>query len=465
MYFCTVEAYTARCLRFEKDVRDAFAGLSKSHETAMESKNFWGLPERFFDMAMLWFRGQVFLKRRICHSKVPQAGGENDNCQPFPSWSWAGWVEPIRCSTDDLPYRSRDPQEEHVRSIVKWYRLIRREEGLSSLLDNGFSVPISSTDTFERITQAHEDPDNKYETMPEEITISSERNTERHRFDLPLQTSRDLDSDAGEAEIDDVSKIAEGIIAIQASAMHRSGPKNGNVSERTILFKGSHWVHSINEEGITSIVPPEEHEKAFGKDLPMAPPYQSIDTSVSEEYLPGNRTDFTPGEEHRETLDLLSRFIAKRDFRYLYFKSSTTFFRIRPHKYEPGEVASQYGISEEYPSRYSILGYDDRVVVWVQLNTDVKDFRPNPAIHDFVIISEAQLYGEYELDMNGTLLDAATNPEGLLLHQDWRRFRFWNVLLVEWDDGVAYRLGKGRVWKFAWAFGDRPPRLEIITLG
>ena len=112
-----------------------------------------------------------------------------------------------------------------------------------------------------------------------------------------------------------------------------------------------------------------------------------------------------------------------------------------------------------------MLGYDDRVVGWVQLNTDDKDFHPDPAIHDFVIISEAQLYNEFKIDTNTTLQDEATNPEGLLLHQDWRHFRFWNVLLVEWDDGVAYRLGIGRVWKFAWAFGDRPPRLEVITLG
>ena len=82
-----------------------------------------------------------------------------------------------------------------------------------------------------------------------------------------------------------------------------------------------------------------------------------------------------------------------------------------------------------------------------------------------MIISEAQLYNEHEVDTNSTLQDEATNPEGLLLHQDWRHFRFWNVLLVEWDDGVAYRLGIGRVWKYAWAFGDRPPRLEVITLG
>ena len=241
--------------------------------------------------------------------------------------------------------------------------------------------------------------------------------------------------------------------------------KTGNVSERSIIFKGSHWVHSVNEEGIISIVPPEEHEEAFGKDLPMVPPYQSVDTSVSDEHLPGDRTDLAPGEEHRHTLHLLNKYITKRDFRYLYFKRSTTFFRIRPCRYEPGEAASKYGIKEEYPSKYSILGYDDRVVGWVQLNTDDKDFHLDAAIHDFVIISEAQLYNEFEIDVNGAVKDDVKNPEGLLLCQDWHKFRFWNVLLVEWDDGVAYRLGIGRVWKFAWAFGDRPPRLEVITLG
>ena len=349
MYLCTVEVYTARCLTFEKDVLDAFAGLGRSHETAMESRMIWGLPERFFDMAMLWFRGETFLKRRICGTKTPQSSGINDNCQPFPSWSWAGWVGPIMCSASDLPDRNRDPQEEHIRSIVKWYRLIRTGEDSSSLLAKGFNVPFSPTNTFERITQAHEDPNNKHEVTQEEINISSERNTERYQFDLPLQTGRHSDSDTGETAIDDVPPVLEDVIAMMASEMYRSRLNNGNVSERTIIFKGLHWVYSINEKGIISIAPPEEHGQCFGKDLPMAPPYQSVDTSVYDEYLPGDRTDFAPGEEHRETFDLLSRLVTKRDFRYLYFKSSTTFFRIRPYKYEPSEAESKYSIGEEYP--------------------------------------------------------------------------------------------------------------------
>ena len=239
MYFCTVEEYTARCLTFEKDILDAFAGLSRSHETIMESAMIWGLPERFFDMAMLWFRGKGCLKRRTCRPEKSQAGGENDNYQPFPSWSWAGWVGPILCSASDLPDPNRDPQEEHIRSIVKWYRLNRTGEGLSSNA-KGFSAPTSSTDTFERITQAHEDPNNKHEVTLEEIHISDEENTDRHRLDLPLQTSRHLDSDSGEAETDDVPRFLEAINAMNASARHRLRPENESASQRTVIFKGAH---------------------------------------------------------------------------------------------------------------------------------------------------------------------------------------------------------------------------------
>jgi hypothetical protein len=30
------------------------------------------------------------------------------------------------------------------------------------------------------------------------------------------------------------------------------------------------------------------------------------------------------------------------------------------------------------------------------------------------------------------------------------KYEFYNVLRVEWRDGVAYRKGIGRVWKDAW---------------
>lgn len=46
------------------------------------------------------------------------------------------------------------------------------------------------------------------------------------------------------------------------------------------------------------------------------------------------------------------------------------------------------------------------------------------------------------------------------LEPDWE-FSFYNVLWVEWEDGVAYRKAIGKVWAVHW---DTTPTEEVVVL-
>ena len=94
----------------------------------------------------------------------------------------------------------------------------------------------------------------------------------------------------------------------------------------------------------------------------------------------------------------------------------------------------------------------------------------NRQIHEFVIISEAHKYGEdndaWFLKTNFLTEESNSDSDMAIdwkLGKEWVHFRLWNVLLIEWKDGVAYRIGIGRVWKRAWSAAESC--LKLITLG
>lgn len=47
-----------------------------------------------------------------------------------------------------------------------------------------------------------------------------------------------------------------------------------------------------------------------------------------------------------------------------------------------------------------------------------------------------------------------------LLGSDWS-YKIYNVLWIEWKDGIAYRLGVGMVWKEFWE-GERPDEIDVV---
>lgn len=75
VYENAVREYTAREMKYQSDMLNAFSGLAKTLETVLASSFLQGLPQNCLDSALLWTPEQI-LERR----------------SGFASWSWAGWV-------------------------------------------------------------------------------------------------------------------------------------------------------------------------------------------------------------------------------------------------------------------------------------------------------------------------------------------------------------------------------------
>jgi hypothetical protein len=80
-YLKLVSAYTARQLSYETDIMNAFAGVSRVVSKQILTPIFFGLPEKYFQQALLWHcTGPV----------IPRSGVPH-----IPSWSWASWLGPV----------------------------------------------------------------------------------------------------------------------------------------------------------------------------------------------------------------------------------------------------------------------------------------------------------------------------------------------------------------------------------
>ena len=78
-----VTSYQRRDLTYDTDVLNAFEGVQTALRPGFPGGFFYGLPEMFFDMALLWqFRQNSFR---------PTSKKRNERNPFFPSWSWAGW--------------------------------------------------------------------------------------------------------------------------------------------------------------------------------------------------------------------------------------------------------------------------------------------------------------------------------------------------------------------------------------
>lgn len=102
IFAAIVHDYTKRNFTYEGDILQAFQGYGGVLQHQFGSRFLAGLPEAYFDQALLWMP---------FHSQSRREDVDNT----FPSWSWAGWIGQIRYD-DPCDY----PVEAIVPSI-KWY--------------------------------------------------------------------------------------------------------------------------------------------------------------------------------------------------------------------------------------------------------------------------------------------------------------------------------------------------------
>jgi hypothetical protein len=83
-YRRVISEYVERKLSYESDILAALAGIISTMSRQFPGGFHHGLPEQFFDIALLW-QPKTKLTRR-------QHPADTSTHSHFPSWSWAGWV-------------------------------------------------------------------------------------------------------------------------------------------------------------------------------------------------------------------------------------------------------------------------------------------------------------------------------------------------------------------------------------
>jgi hypothetical protein len=108
-YMNLIRDYNDRHLTFPEDIIAGFSGVLRMLSSVFIGGFVYGLPEMFFDDALLW-QPESPVQRRVPSSRA--------SSQSLPSWSWAGWRGDINTDSWSSGYiRIRtDPTEKMLRN-------------------------------------------------------------------------------------------------------------------------------------------------------------------------------------------------------------------------------------------------------------------------------------------------------------------------------------------------------------
>lgn len=108
-----VTSYLDRKLTYEEDILRAFSGISSALSGSMSEGFLFGLPQQFFDAALLWVPTEHLRPRKETTNGVAS--------YKFPSWSWVGWIGAINNQINEFGLG-------HVRSTLVFERRARQRD-------------------------------------------------------------------------------------------------------------------------------------------------------------------------------------------------------------------------------------------------------------------------------------------------------------------------------------------------
>ena len=118
-----VSSYLERRLTYEEDILRAFSGILKSLSSSMLGGFFFGLPQQFFDAALLWVPAKNLTRRLDMKSGIVKTA--------LPSWSWAGWKGAIEsqitpfglCHERSSGSINHNPRMRDIYPRVTWFKI------------------------------------------------------------------------------------------------------------------------------------------------------------------------------------------------------------------------------------------------------------------------------------------------------------------------------------------------------
>ena len=122
MYDLLVAAYLRRGLTHEEDILRAFSGILESLSSSMLGGFVSGLPQCFFDAALLWVPTKNVTRRLDMNSGTVKTA--------LPSWSWVGWKGSIesqifafgRSHQRTSPFGAYWPRVREIYPCVTWFK-------------------------------------------------------------------------------------------------------------------------------------------------------------------------------------------------------------------------------------------------------------------------------------------------------------------------------------------------------
>lgn len=422
-YSSLVEGYNKRNLGLDSDILPAFSGILERLNPVFHAGFLQGLPELFFDIALLWQPVNV-LRRRT--------GGAHH--APPPSWSWVAWHGEIDLDLWDLGLPSPvtavvKPKEytSSVSPVTSWFKK-NSHSGDSQPIDNSYyryyhyRVP-----SYPNIL--HPDP-----LEPDFLA----------RFSLPVVLPAD-------------EKLLEGNDKLWLSGWKLSTCDYGNKREKDpTLSKGSSkyddWVAqlTLSRGGID----PTQNDPTKR--------YHGSWPCYSHETLKGSFSYPLPiGKPPRP--------LQNPDFRFLQFRTSRAFFYM-------GRAVNRQDENRPTPCvSVTITDKHGKLAGVLRLNTTVK---PNNMRYqcELVAISKGRAHlraitprhtleeaSDVECLMRIAQLRAVSPDHTSFVHDPLEpkemehfirncigMYEWYNVLWIWWKDGVAYRNALGRVFKEVW---------------
>jgi hypothetical protein len=365
-YQKTVEYFSTRAITYHGDVLNAFEGMAQRMRPLFRSEFVYGLPLSELDYCLLWEPSG-----KICRRRDPDTGSTL-----FPSWSWAGWVGPIRYNWEERLGR------------VKWVDAFDRK-----FTSDEYRAPNSHGDTT-------------VQAWRKEWT---EKKTTRSDFRYFYHSS---DPDAW----------FRNPVAPEAERNHKFGP------------------HCLSKTG-------QLRFWAWAMDLTLPKEWQTpVETTGSWCQFPfADKKGYTmgyfrvpveilPTMDHTKLYDLV---VIVRTRHYLTRKEAKD-TKMPPEPDKTSTLSAEESAKhEKSPSKKPLENYDDDKDVTLEENF----FPDEPQMEN----------GKWDLGFDRQRFDA------------YKAFCLYELLLVEWIDGVAYRIGTGKAHIDAWARED--PKWKLITLG
>ena len=137
-----VMPYLKRRLTYEEDILQAFSGILELFSSSMLGGFYFGLPQLFFDAALLWVPKENLTRCEGVKSGIVK--------NAFPSWSWAGWKGARRTQMHAFglghersfaPFYYKPRMGDCIRDInpcVTWFK-IDRDTGEKVRIPNDYS--------------------------------------------------------------------------------------------------------------------------------------------------------------------------------------------------------------------------------------------------------------------------------------------------------------------------------------